>query len=129
MIDLAFVGTLAMHWNADHLVLWQSPVTRPSLILAHIYYNDTLVKIPSLFQMLHYSVGTSGAALLVIKVLGGRESNWLFDGASLCKYLTLLRKICRAHNDTLVLYGAVALAYVQKVMPSMCPLFNQVLQN
>lgn len=74
-----------MHWTADHLVLWQSPVTRPSLLSAHIYYSHTLVSMPEYFIIGQYAVGTLGGVMLLAKALGGRESNWLFDGASLCE--------------------------------------------
>jgi hypothetical protein len=81
------IGTLAMHWTADHLVLWQSPVTRPSLLSAHIYYINTLVEMPPLFNAIQYAVGIAGSFVLIFKAAGGRESNWLFDGASLCELL------------------------------------------
>ncbi|PWN93068.1 hypothetical protein FA10DRAFT_263773 [Acaromyces ingoldii] len=95
------LGTLAMHWTADHLVLWQSPVTRPSLLSAHIYYSHTLVSMPEYFTIGQYAVGTLGGVMLLAKVLGGRESNWLFDGASL------------------FLYGASGIVYLQKIVPSL----------
>jgi len=89
------LGTLAMHWTADHLVLWQSPVTRNSLLSAHSYYANTMVDIPPLFNALQYIVGIAGSFLLIFKAAGGRESNWLFDGASLCKYkAALVRDFC-----------------------------------
>lgn len=75
-----------MHWTADHLVLWQSPVTRNSLLSAHSYYANTMVDIPPLFNALQYTVGIAGSFLLIFKAAGGRESNWLFDGASLCEW-------------------------------------------
>lgn len=102
---VSFTGTLAMHWTADHLVLWQSPITRPSLLSAQAYYANTLVHMPNSFHSIHYIIGTSGAAILVYKALGGRESNWLFDGASL------------------FLYGASALVHMQKVLPSKLSFF------
>lgn len=77
-------GTLAMHWTSDHLLLWQAPVTRASLVSAHIYYVNTLVNMSQRFHLLYSATATSGVALLVSKALSGRESNWLFDGASLC---------------------------------------------
>lgn len=75
-----------MHWTADHLVLWQSPVTRASLLSAHMYYSDTMVDIPPLFNALQYAVGIAASFVLIFKAIGGRESNWLFDGASLCEF-------------------------------------------
>ncbi len=47
------------------------------------YYQDTMVDMPFVFQKLLHGVGTLSALLLISKALGGRESNWLFDGASL----------------------------------------------
>lgn len=76
-----------MHWTADHLVLWQSPVTRSSLLSAHAYYTHTLVEMPIWFSIFQYSMGILVAGTLILKAAGGRESNWLFDGASLCKSL------------------------------------------
>lgn len=93
-----------MHWTADHLVLWQSPVTHDSLVSAHIYYTHTLALIPPSFSLIQKVIGTAAAAFIVFKALGGRESNWLFDGASL------------------FLYGAAVLAQVQKVVPSIAEL-------
>lgn len=37
------------------------------------------------FSGIIHGVGVTGAITLGAKVLGGRESNWLFDGASLCE--------------------------------------------
>ncbi|UZJ54570.1 hypothetical protein CBS101457_003890 [Exobasidium rhododendri] len=95
------LGTLAMHWTADHLVLWQSPVTRPSLLSAHLYYTHTLVEMPAIFNTVQYAVGLAGSFILILKAAGGRESNWLFDGASL------------------FLYGASGLVTLQKIVPSL----------
>lgn len=78
-----------MHWSADHLVLWQSPVTRPSLLSAHVYYSYTLVEMPEYFTWGQYAIGSLGGLMLLTKALGGRESNWLFDGASLCEFGTV----------------------------------------
>lgn len=74
-----------MHWTADHLLLWQSPITHVSLLSALNYYHHTLVQMSQPFNAALHTVGIIGAALLASKALGGRESNWLFDGASLCK--------------------------------------------
>jgi hypothetical protein len=93
-----------MHWTADHLLLWQSPITRESLLSAQTYYNIALVNMPHAFHLIHMALATSGAAFLLTKALGGRESNWLFDGASL------------------FLYGATAVVHVQKIVPSLAEL-------
>lgn len=77
-------GTLAMHWTADHLLLWQTPVTRQSLLTAHEYYRSTFGDSSSKFQSIIIAIGAIGAGTTISKALGGRESNWLFDGASLC---------------------------------------------
>lgn len=45
-----------------------------------------MVDIPPLFNALQYTVGIAGSFLLIFKAAGGRESNWLFDGASLCEW-------------------------------------------
>lgn len=117
-----------MHWSADHLVLWQAPVTRPSLLSAHIYYADTLVDMPPLFNAVQYAVGIAGSLILILKAAGGRESNWLFDGASLCERP---RRQVAAASPTVgltrrppllfrrsVLYGASGLVTLQKIVPS-----------
>lgn len=93
-----------MHWTADHLLLWQSPITHQSLLSAHVYYTHTLVRMPRAFALLHTAISTSCAGIILAKALGGRESNWLFDGASL------------------FLYGAAVLAQIQKVTPSIAAL-------
>lgn len=95
-----------MHWTADHLLLWQSPITRPSLLSAQMYYANTLVHMPPAFHTLHYVVGTSGAAILLSKALGGKESNWLFDGASLCTLPTSAKPKACTH----ILIASVSLS-------------------
>lgn len=97
-------GTLAMHWTADHLILWQSPVTYDSVATAYTYYQDTMVDMPLVFQRLLHGSGTLVALLIISKALGGRESNWLFDGASL------------------FLFGAAGLVYYHKIVPSLATL-------
>lgn len=93
-----------MHWTADHLILWQSPVTYDSVVTAYTYYKDTMVEMPSIFSKFLHAVGTLAALLLISKALGGRESNWLFDGASL------------------FLFGAAGLVYYHKIAPSLAAL-------
>ncbi|EPQ31150.1 uncharacterized protein PFL1_01339 [Pseudozyma flocculosa PF-1] len=95
------LGTLAIHWTADHLILWQTPVTHDSLRTAHVYYQNTMVDMSANFSKALHGVGLIGALLLISKALGGRESNWLFDGASL------------------FLFGASGVLYYQKVVPSL----------
>ncbi|PWN44460.1 hypothetical protein IE81DRAFT_321360 [Ceraceosorus guamensis] len=95
------LGTLSMHWRADHLVLWQSPITHDSLIEAHAYYSQSLTDLPHGLTWLLYIVGTLGVGTTVYKAAGGRESNWLFDGASL------------------FLYGAVGVVFYQRIQPSL----------
>ncbi|GAK66508.1 uncharacterized protein PAN0_013d4730 [Moesziomyces antarcticus] len=98
------LGTLAMHWTADHLILWQAPVTYDSVVTAYTYYQDTMVDMPSIHRKLLLGIGTLAALLLISKALGGRESNWLFDGASL------------------FLFGAAGLVYYHKIEPSLATL-------
>ncbi|SPC63236.1 uncharacterized protein UHOD_06570 [Ustilago sp. UG-2017b] len=98
------LGTLAMHWTADHLILWQSPVTFDSVVTAYTYYRDTIIGMPSLSRKFLHAIGTFAALLLISKALGGRESNWLFDGASL------------------FLFGASGLVYYHKIEPSLATL-------
>lgn len=93
-----------MHWTADHLILWQSPVTYDNVVTAYTYYQDTMVDMPTIFRQAIHAVGTLAALLLISKALGGRESNWLFDGASL------------------FLFGAAGLVYYHKVQPSLATL-------
>ncbi|KAN0062574.1 hypothetical protein ACQY0O_005106 [Thecaphora frezii] len=95
------LGTLAIHWTADHLVLWQTPVTYESLQVAHTYYQNTLVDMAGGFSKALHSVGLVVITLLISKALGGKESNWLFDGASL------------------FLFGASGVLYYQKIVPSL----------
>ncbi|GAC94842.1 hypothetical protein PHSY_002415 [Pseudozyma hubeiensis SY62] len=54
------LGTLAMHWTADHLILWQSPVTYDSVVTAYTYYKDTMVEMPSIFSKFLHAVGAAG---------------------------------------------------------------------
>ncbi len=93
-----------MHWTADHLILWQAPVTYDSVVTAYTYYQDTMVDMPSVHRKLLLGIGTLAALLLISKALGGRESNWLFDGASL------------------FLFGAAGLVYYHKIEPSLATL-------
>lgn len=98
------LGVLSMHWTADHLLLWQSPITHQSLVSAHAYYSHTYginsgsflpssiragqgsaeVKEQGLVLHLAWALG----CLLVLSKIffGRRQSNWLFDGASLCEF-------------------------------------------
>ncbi|CAO1627035.1 unnamed protein product [Jaminaea pallidilutea] len=101
------LGILAVHWLADHLVLWQSPITHASLVSAHGYYRNTLLEVGTssshraIVALIH-ATWTIGAVLVVGKLLKGRkESNWLFDGASL------------------FLYAASLLVYFTRVLPSL----------
>lgn len=95
------LGTLAIHWTADHLMLWQTPVTYDSVLTAYTYYQDTIVDMPWLFHRIIHATGTVATLLLGSKALGGRESNWLFDGASL------------------FLFGAAGLVYYNKIVPNL----------
>ena len=88
-----------MHWLADHLLLWQSPITHANLISAHRYYSNSLINSDPRFNAALHSIWVIGALTVLAKiVLGRRESNWLFDGASL------------------FLYSASALVYFKKVL-------------
>ena len=79
-------GTLSMHWLADHLLLWQSPITHESLLSAHAYYSNTVLGMDTPFAYALHAGWVLAAGVLIGKILGGRrESNWLFDGASLCE--------------------------------------------
>ncbi|CAD6883969.1 unnamed protein product [Tilletia caries] len=79
------LGTLAMHWTADHLLLWQSPITPDSLLRSYTYYSRSLLPVLNSppHAVILYGAGLIGSAVTLLKALGGRESNWLFDGASL----------------------------------------------
>lgn len=80
-------GILSMHWLADHLLLWQSPVTHAALLSAHSYYFHTLIRMDAVFSTVLHACWLLGGVFVVAKIaLGRRESNWLFDGASLCGY-------------------------------------------
>ncbi|KDN40443.1 hypothetical protein K437DRAFT_258667 [Tilletiaria anomala UBC 951] len=98
------MGTLAMHWTADHLMLWQTPITRQSLLTAHEYYHYTFSDASKTFQSAIVGVACLGAGTAFVKILGGRESNWLFDGASL------------------FLWAAIGVVLSQKVFPSIVAL-------
>lgn len=98
------LGTLAIHWTADHLMLWQTPVTYDSVLTAYTYYQDTMVEMPTYFHRILHGIGTLATLLLGSKALGGRESNWLFDGASL------------------FLFGAAGLVYYHKIVPNLSTL-------
>ncbi|KAK0551005.1 hypothetical protein OC846_000131 [Tilletia horrida] len=94
------LGTLALHWTADHLLLWQSPITSISLQRSYTYYAQSLI--PCLDSPPHsailYGAGLLGSTTTLLKALGGRESNWLFDGASL------------------FLFGSVGIVYYNNVL-------------
>jgi hypothetical protein len=79
------LGTLAVHWTADHLLLWQSPITRASLLSAHGYYAETLGHLSVRALAALYALGGAAVLACCVKIAAGRESNWLFDGASLCE--------------------------------------------
>lgn len=75
-----------MHWLADHLLLWQSPITHESLNSAHTYYANTVLRMEAPFSAILHGGWMLAAAVVAFKILKGRrESNWLFDGASLCE--------------------------------------------
>ncbi|KAK0533566.1 hypothetical protein OC834_002169 [Tilletia horrida] len=94
------LGTLAMHWTADHLLLWQSPITPTSLERSYTYYSGSLLPVldSSPHATLLYGAGLLGSTVTLLKALGGRESNWLFDGASL------------------FLYGSVGIVYYNNIL-------------
>ncbi|KAL9940490.1 hypothetical protein V8E36_001195 [Tilletia maclaganii] len=94
------LGTLALHWSADHLLLWQSPITPTSLYRSFTYYSNSLLPVldsPGHGPVL-YAAGLLGSTVTLLKALGGRESNWLFDGASL------------------FLYGSVGIVYYNNIL-------------
>lgn len=95
LISAAFLlGTLAVHWTADHLVLWQRPLTAEHLAAAHAYYARTFPRdtlpgggvgdVHAWAQRGIAAAGIIGAAGAGVKVFAGGEGNWLFDGATLC---------------------------------------------
>lgn len=94
------LGTLSMHWSADHLLLWQAPITRASLLSAHAYYADTLANLSARALASLYALGGAAVLACCVKIAAGRESNWLFDGASLCEWCgRCMREGCSDGSD------------------------------
>lgn len=117
-----------MHWLADHLLLWQSPLTHASVVSAHAYYSNTLiVPTPSTvpFARILHTGWIIGAFIVLAKLAKGRrESNWLFDGASLCEYGETIGDVAPsdcplALSTSAVLYGASILVYLTRILPSL----------
>jgi len=81
------IGTLATHFVADSLTLWQSPVTDERLYVAAQYYvllSNTPIEVVYLLG----SVITTGALLILWSLFDGGAGNLMFDGGSLFLYIS-----------------------------------------
>lgn len=80
------LGMLALHWRADHIVMWQMEVTSEQLYTALQYYVHTVGAAPARYTSVLQAIGAIQAVVLGGKIFTGSENNWLFDGAALCTY-------------------------------------------
>lgn len=78
------LGMLAMHWRADHLLLWEKNISQEHLLVARHYYVHTIGASPARYRSVLLAIGTLQTCILGGKIVLGSENNWLFDGASLC---------------------------------------------
>lgn len=73
-----------MHWHADYILLWQGPVGQPELLQALHHYSNAIGVWSDKYMTVLLSIGTLQTMVLLFQIFVGKETNWLFDGASLC---------------------------------------------
>lgn len=101
------LGVLWVNWRADYLVIWQEPASQTTLLDALHFYSNTVGAEPAKYTAVFLAVGTVQTVILLFKMLVGKETNWLFDGASLCT--------CNAHTSVLVV--AMGILLKNKLFP------------
>lgn len=77
-------GILWVHWRADYVILWEGTVSQRALLDALHYYTNTVGSSPEKYATVLVTIGTIQTLVLLFKMFAGKETNWLFDGASLC---------------------------------------------
>ena len=81
-------GVLFTHWIADSLTLWKTPVTDAHLWVAARYYN-VLTKGAPWVGYIVATTATLGAVTILWSLCDGEAGNLMFDGASICGFLSL----------------------------------------
>jgi hypothetical protein len=84
-------GTTFTHWIVDHNVLWTSPTTVEALERSIKYYSF-LADAPDGMGWAYIAVGVAAivsAGGQLTKVLNGGQSEVLFDGGSVGRYLII----------------------------------------
>ena len=102
------LGVLCMHWQADSLVLLNAQPSHADLLQAANYYAHLAQAPPRSYVHLLLATGTLQMCILGYKMFVRQESNWLFDGASLCTSFPF-------SNSVLVLASGVL--YTNKLHP------------
>ncbi|KAL4400133.1 endoplasmic reticulum to Golgi vesicle-mediated transport protein [Malassezia pachydermatis] len=77
------MGVLAMHWRADHLMLWEANLTKENVTIALQYYASTIGIAPQRYAHRLMAIGSIQIGILLLKMFTGGANNLLFDGASL----------------------------------------------
>jgi len=83
------IGTLATHFVADSLTLWQSPVTDERLFVAAQYYvllSQTPIEI---FYVIGF-ITALGTLMIAWSLFDGGAGNLMFDGGSLFLYISAI---------------------------------------
>ncbi|KAI3627666.1 hypothetical protein CBS14141_001667 [Malassezia furfur] len=92
-------GILFMHWHADYILLWQEPARDREVLYALHYYLNTVGVWSDKYIAALFTVISIQISVLLFQIFSGKETNWLFDGASL------------------FLVAAVATLYKTKLLP------------
>lgn len=108
------MGVLAMHWRADHLMLWEANLTKENVTIALQYYASTIGIAPQRYAHRLMAIGSIQIVILLLKMFTGGANNLLFDGASLCTYFF------RFSHTVLILASSVL--FFSKIQPCTCPL-------
>ena len=77
-------GILFMHWHADYILLWQEPARDREVLYALHYYLNTVGVWSDKYIAALFTVISIQISVLLFQIFSGKETNWLFDGASLC---------------------------------------------
>ncbi|WFC93937.1 hypothetical protein MBRA1_000563 [Malassezia brasiliensis] len=88
-----------MHWHADYILLWQEPARDREVLFALHYYFNTVGVWSDKYIATLFTVVSIQISVLLFHIFSGKETNWLFDGASL------------------FLVAAVATLYKTKLLP------------
>jgi hypothetical protein len=99
------LGILFMHWTADMLTLWKSPVTDENLWAAAAYYK-VITHMSGNFVFGLVVVIIAGALTILWSLNDLEAGNIMFDGASI------------------FLYGTAIFVYIRSVLPGLFSGFN-----